>query len=108
MDRKYNISDARLLQHTGVVLEALESDVTNFTAFDEDLSAELVAALNNNYQTALEEGGDDVARGKVGEKTQSLLDEMKRADDLLKSLRYWLKKTFAQGAAALKHSLDGD
>ncbi|MEQ8365051.1 MAG: hypothetical protein RH948_19410 [Cyclobacteriaceae bacterium] len=102
MDRKYNISDARLLQHTGVVLEALATDLPDFTAFDEDLNAALVAALNDDYQAALIEGGDDVARGKVGEKTQKLLDETKRADDMMKAMRYWLRKTFAQDPAALR------
>jgi hypothetical protein len=102
MERKFKISDARLLQHTGVILEALTTDLPNFTAFDEDLSPELVAALNTNYLAALEEGGDDVARGKVGEKTQNLLNEMKRSDKMMTDLRYWLKKIFANDPAALK------
>ncbi|SHJ70363.1 hypothetical protein SAMN04488028_101955 [Reichenbachiella agariperforans] len=102
MTRIYNISDARLLQHTGVLLETIKTDLPQFTAFDPDLDEALITELSGLYSETLEEGGDDVARGKVGEKTQSLLDEMKRADKATKSLRYWVKKTFEKDPASLK------
>lgn len=100
--RNYSVADSRLLEHTGVILQALTMELPTFTALDPDLNEALVTALNENYVTTLEEGGDDVARGKVGAKTQLLLEEVKKSDSLIKQLRYWIKKTYEKDAAGLK------
>lgn len=99
MVRTFNIADARLLEHAGVILEALGIDLPVFSTFDPDLNEERVAQLRALWVTSLEEGGDDVARGKLGVKTQNLLDEMKRCNKMIASLRYWVKKAFENDPA---------
>ncbi len=79
MVRTFNISDAKLLEHAGIILEALKADLPDFSSFDPDLNEALVAALQTNYDETLVEGGDDVARGVVGVNTQTLLDETARS-----------------------------
>lgn len=102
MSRKYNIADARLLEHTGVILDALKKDLQDFTDMDPDFNATLVATLRESYDTTLDEGGDDTAQGKVGVKTQILLNEMKKAGKMMKSLRYWVKKVYEEDKAGEK------
>ncbi len=102
MRRIFNITDARLLEHTGVTLEALTTDLADFTAFDPDLNQDKVTALTDLYRTTLEEGGDDMVRGKLGEKTQTLLDVMDSSNKIIKSLRYWVNKAFEDDPAGHK------
>lgn len=100
--RNYSVADSKLLEHTGVILQALTTDLQTFTELDPDLNEALVTTLSDDYGSVLEEGGDDVARGKVGAKTQVLLEEVRKADTLIKQLRYWIKKTYENDAAGLK------
>ena len=102
MNKLFKISNARLLEHAGVTLEALSTDLADFTTFDPDLNAEKVTTLTDLYQTALQEGGDDVALGKLGEKTQAIIREMNQCDKAMKSLRYWVDKAFANDPAGRK------
>lgn len=102
MERIFRITDSRLMEHGGVTLEFLKGDLPEFTDFDPDLGTEKEARLRTLIQEALEEGGDDVVRGKLGEKTQSLLQAMDRCDETVKRLRYWVKKTFKNDPAARK------
>lgn len=102
MKRTFNIADPRLLEHTGVVLEASNEDLPQFTAFDPDLDEAFVSALSAAYVTTLEEGGDDAARGKLGEKTQALLNAIKYCGKVVKNLRYWVKKTYEDNPAKRK------
>lgn len=100
MERTFRIADARLLEHSGVILEALNTDLPKFTAFDPDLAAEPVSRLQTLYTTSLEEGGDNAALGKLGTKTQTLLEEMNRCTKMIASLRYWVKKAFENDRAS--------
>ncbi len=71
MNRKFVISDARLLEHAGVILKNLSDSLADFSAFDPDLNQDKITRLNELYQVALAEGGDHAERGKLGEKTQA-------------------------------------
>lgn len=102
MVRTFNITDARLLEHTGITLEAMKTDLPDFSSFDPDLNEALVAALKAKYDQTLEEGGDDVARGVVGLKTQALLEATGESGKMMKSLRYWVKKAFEDDKAGLR------
>ena len=102
MRKSFNISIARLLEHASIILKALKIDLPSFTAFDADLDQALVTDIQNQYDESLAEGGDDVVRGVLGQKTQTLLQVIKECDETVKSLRYWVKKAFAKNPASLK------
>lgn len=102
MKRTFNIADPRLLEHGGIVLEALKVDLPAFSGFDPDLNENLVAELRELHESALHEGGDDAARGKVGVKTQTLLNAMAACKKVVKRLRYWVKKTYDNDPAKRK------
>lgn len=70
--RRFNVSDAILLAHTGKVIERLPEDLAIIQVEIPVIDQEFADQLNADYRLALEEGGDDVARGKVGQKTQTL------------------------------------
>lgn len=102
MRKSFSIAIARLLEHASIILKALQTDLQEFTTFDPDLNETLVSELDSQYHISLSEGGDSVARGVLGLKTQSLLAVIKECDTTVKSLRYWVKKAFANDPASLK------
>lgn len=101
MKKNFNISISRLLEHTSVILKLLKTDLPDFTAFDPDLNETVVAEMQTQHDEIIAEGGDTVARGELTQKTQTLLDVAKKCDSAVKSLRYWVKKAFANDPASL-------
>ena len=93
-NRRYKISDSKLLQHTGIILAYLETELPAFTALDADLNTSLVQSLEKSYEDMLAEGGDDLARDKVGEKTEDLSEEVRQTDTVMMELRYWVNKRY--------------
>jgi len=84
------------------MLDGLATDLADFTAFDPDLSEDKTSALQQLYTDTLAEGGDDVEKGKVGVKTQALNNSMDKCQELVTSLRYWVKKAYKDDPASQK------
>lgn len=100
--RRYNFSDAILLAHLGKVLEGLPTDLATFTLEFPMIDQAFVDEFQAAYKTALKEGGDDVVRGQVGEKTQAMADAMEEAKNLIKRLRFWVDFTYKDNPAKRK------
>ncbi|MEP5611020.1 MAG: hypothetical protein ABJP45_02160 [Cyclobacteriaceae bacterium] len=100
--RKYNISDAILLAHIGKIIETLPDDLSTFEADFPMINQPFLDALEADHENALEEGGDDVSRGQVGETTQTLVEEMEKAKRVVKRLRFWVNEAFASNPAKRK------
>ncbi len=97
--RKFSISDAILMAHIGKILEGLPRDQPVFEEEIAIIDQAFVDGLSADYSSALAEGGDQVVRGKVGEKTQSMLEAMDEAKRLVKRLRFWVDLVYADNAA---------
>lgn len=73
--RNYSFADGILLAHVGKVNETLPEDLPTFEAEFPMINQGFLEGMIEDHEVALEEGGDDVAKGSVGLKTQHLLDE---------------------------------
>lgn len=102
MRKSFNISVALLLEHTSTILKALTTDLERFTAFDADLNQSLVSEIQSQFNESLAEGGDEVVKGVVAQKTQTLRQVSKDCDNAVKTLRYWVNKAFADDPASRK------
>ena len=95
MKKTFRMTIAQLLEYAGIVLSKLKNDLSLFTAFDPDLNEDKVSEMQMQYDTGKEEGGDDVARGKVTDKTKRLYLAIENCSKAVKKLRYWAKKAFS-------------
>lgn len=100
--RKFKVSDAIILAHTGKVIERLPEDLPTIEEAVPLINQEFADQLKADYLVALEEGGDDVVKGKVGQKTQALLDAMAVSKSIVKKLRFYLGEVYGDNPAKRK------
>ncbi|MEP1097628.1 MAG: hypothetical protein ABJG78_21095 [Cyclobacteriaceae bacterium] len=100
--RKYNIPDGILLAHVGKVAETLPNDLSTFEAGFSMINQSFLDGLIADHENALEEGGDNVSKGQVGEKTQALVGEMEKSQKIIKQLRFWVNEAFGGNPAKRK------
>lgn len=100
--RRFKVSDAILLAHMGKILERLPEDLTIIQEAIPVIDQKFADQLKADYLLALKEGGDDVARGKVGQKTQNLLDTMDGSKPIVKKLRFYLGEVYEDNPAKRK------
>ncbi len=98
-NRKFKISDAVLLAHVGKIKERLSGDLPTITAEFPFINEDFLNALVADHQKALDEGGDDMAKGEVGEKTQALLDAMSDSSRIVRRVRIWVGEAFGDDPA---------
>ncbi len=100
--RTYSLSDAILLTHIGKVLVELPGHLPQFESIVPKINQAFVDGLIADHISALEEGGDDAARGELGSKTQALVNEMEISKGLIKKLRFWIGEAFQDDPAKHK------
>ncbi|WP_109831665.1 hypothetical protein [Reichenbachiella versicolor] len=99
MQRNFNLASDELLQYGMTVIGHLEANLIDFTTMDADLNDEKVNNLKSLIDTALREGGDDMNKAELGQRTEKLLSEMNISRQLFNQLRYWIVKTYPNSKA---------
>lgn len=100
--RKYNLSDGILLAHIGKVSQTLPSDLPTIELDFPMINQAFLDGLLADHTNALAEGGDDVAKGEVGQQTQILVAEMENSKRITKRLRFWVGEAFGNNPAKRK------
>ncbi|RED94890.1 hypothetical protein [Marinoscillum furvescens] len=100
LERKYNISDALLLAHVSKIVQQLPEDLDEIQSTISLINEQFATQLREDYMTALREGGDDLAKGTVGQHTQAMIEAMDESKTLVKKLRFWVAEAFANDPAA--------
>lgn len=100
--RSYNFSDAILLAHIGKVAEQLPNDLSVIEEEIGSIDQAFLDALKADHFTALREGGDDAAKGKVGHKTQTLLETIEASKKIVKRIRFYVSEAFGDDPARKK------
>lgn len=100
--RKYNYSDAILLAHIGKTIERLPTDMSAIEAAIPIINQAFYDQLKADYTVALTEGGDDVLKGKIGQKTQTMVDAMEASKSIVKKIRFWIAEAYPNDPAKRK------
>ncbi len=102
MMRKFNVSDAVLIAHSGVVSENLKNDLVDFTSFDSDLNEAKAQELKNAATEALEVGTHEEYLAASRQHTEKVTAAMQECQTVFSELRYFLKKYFKNQPAFLQ------
>lgn len=97
--REFNFSDDLLIQYASDQYGFLAEDLPEFTAFDASLNEAHRDEFKVLIDWALAEGGDEINVSKLGDFTEKLHEEIKKARKLYAQLRYWVVKTFPKRKA---------
>lgn len=100
--RNYSYSDALLLAHVGKIVEQLPNDLSIVEEETGIIDQAFLDELKTDYVTALEEGGDDVARNRVGNKTQILVNAIDDAKKIVRRIRFYVGEAFEGDPAGKK------
>ncbi|MCT4637770.1 MAG: hypothetical protein N4A72_08665 [Bacteroidales bacterium] len=96
--RKYSIPDAKLLEHTEIVVTEFENDKADFEMFDTSLASDATATLTK-YLTDIDESGTDkVLINEQAEITKLTIDALNRCNVCTKTIFYFVKKRFKNDA----------
>ena len=100
--RKYHVSDVVLQEFAGEEIVYLEDDLQDFTDYDPDLNAELLALLDSTYKSTQSFGTDETQLGIVSQLTEEVSVEFENCKSIAKDVRYFAKKKFGHSPAILK------
>ncbi len=93
-NRKYNIPDAKILEHTAIVIKEFENDKADFEMFDRSLASDTIATLTKYLADIDESGTDKVLVNEQAEITKLTIDALDYCNICAKTIFYFVKKRF--------------
>jgi hypothetical protein len=97
--RNFNVSDARFLEHSEVLVASLSVDLPDFTAFDPAIDGDYVTQIQQAIADSRTIPVDDVVVDKLGEQTENVVKALEDCYNDYKTLSYYIKKAFKSSPA---------
>jgi len=92
--RKYNLRDAVLLQHAGVVRAMLPDDLADFATFDASFDTDRLAALQAKLDAAGTAATGDVIGDQLMQLTDAVTAAMEDCNRTYQQVAYFVRKAF--------------
>ena len=92
--RKYQGSDANLIETANIILHFVEADLTAFTSFDPTIDSTCMTDFKNKIEAALHFSRHGMMIDQQMQKTQLVGACMKKARDIYADVKYFAGKAF--------------
>ncbi len=93
-ERNFRFKDTVLLEWGDTIVEHLKLDIDQFTTFDPKLNQNFVTHVEQKVALGYKEGGDDLNRARLQEKTEAVEKAMQDCRIYFKKLKYWVLDAF--------------
>jgi len=93
-NRKFNITDGKLLEHGNSVASFLPEDLDDFKAFDSTFGQHFIDQLKAGIEDVNQTKSDDVAIDEQTELTDQVRESMEKCNESFKTIAFFARKAF--------------
>ncbi len=103
-NRKFNISDGRLIEYGNSVVSFLPEDIEDFKSFDSTFGSPFVNQLKTGIDAVNQIKSDDVAIDEQTQLTDHVRESMEKCNEAFKTVAFFARRAF-DGNESIKNQL---